>query len=157
LSHGLPVSYICAESRSLGLKTYQLAFATQLRARPIYFNFQSDTLCIKDSFALESFCGVYNDFEKSGLGGDLKENIRHLALGTDCASRKILLELSIYERLKSLFLEIPRWENWRMEAEVENLEATWRSRLEGAPKPELELSATKRSNAFLLMKSVILK
>jgi hypothetical protein len=124
------VLHVCAESRSLGLKTYQLAFATQLRGRPVYFNFQSDTLYMKDSFALESFCGGYSDFEKSGLGGDLKENIRHLALGTSCASRKILVELAGYESLKTLFLEIPRWADWRMEAEVENLEATWRSRLE---------------------------
>jgi post-segregation antitoxin (ccd killing protein) len=85
---------------------------------------------MKDSFALESFCGGYSDFERSGLGGYLKENVRHLALGTSCASRKILVELASYERLKTLFLEIPRWANWRMEAEVETLEATWRSRLE---------------------------
>jgi hypothetical protein len=122
--------HVCAESRSLGLETYQLAFATQLRGRPIYFNFQIDTLYMKDSFALESFCDGYSDFEKSGLGEDLKENIRNLALGTDCAKRKILVELGSYERLMTLFIEIPRWANWRMEAEVENLEATWRSRLE---------------------------
>ena len=85
---------------------------------------------MKDSFALESFCGGYSDSEKSGLGGDLKENIRHLALGTSCARRKILVELATYERLKTLFLEIPRWVDWRMEVEVENLEAAWRSRLE---------------------------
>jgi hypothetical protein len=40
---------------------------------------------MKDSFALESFCGGHSGFEKSGLSGDLKENIRHLGLGTDCA------------------------------------------------------------------------
>ncbi|PMD26264.1 hypothetical protein NA56DRAFT_744445 [Hyaloscypha hepaticicola] len=55
------------------------------RNLPIYFNFQSDTFYMKDSFALESFCGGHRDFEKSGLGGDLKENIRHLGLGADCA------------------------------------------------------------------------
>jgi hypothetical protein len=124
------VLHVCAESRNLGLKTYQPAFATQLRARPIYFNFQSDTLYMKDSFALESFCGGYSDFEKSGLGGDLMENIRHLALGISCARRKILVELASYERMKTVFLEIPRSTDWRMEAEVENLEAMWRSRLE---------------------------
>ncbi|PMD20608.1 hypothetical protein NA56DRAFT_659618 [Hyaloscypha hepaticicola] len=108
------ILHVCAESRSLGLKTYQLAFATQLRGRPTYFDFQDATLYMKDSFALESFCDGCSDFEKTRLGGDLKENIRHLALGTDCAQRKILVE----------------WANWRMEAEVENLQATWRSRLE---------------------------
>ena len=86
------ILHVCAESRSLGLKTYQLAFATQLRGRPIYFDFQDATLYMKDSFALESFCDGCSDFEKTGLGGDLKENIRQLALGTDCAQRKILVE-----------------------------------------------------------------
>jgi post-segregation antitoxin (ccd killing protein) len=85
---------------------------------------------MKDTFALESFCDGYSDFENSGLGGDLKENIRYLALGTDRAKRKILVELDSYERLKTLFLEIPRWANWHVEAEVDNLEATWRSRFE---------------------------
>jgi hypothetical protein len=59
-----------------------------------------------------------------------RKNIHHLALGTSCASCKILVELASYERLKTHFLEIPRWADWRMEAEVENLEARWRSRLE---------------------------
>jgi hypothetical protein len=47
------------ESRKVTLKYYQLAFGPNLQNKPIYFNFETDSLCIINEEALRSFIGFW--------------------------------------------------------------------------------------------------
>jgi hypothetical protein len=122
--------HACQESRKVALKTYHLTFRPQLRGNPIYFDFQSDTLCLKDENALLSFFGGYSNFDATGMVGDAKEKVCHLAIGGFCGREKTWDELGELEEVKSLILQKPRRGSLTMERKVEALETKWLSRME---------------------------
>jgi hypothetical protein len=56
------------EARDIGLKSYNLSFSDRLDNKPIYFNFELDTLPFKDSYIFLDFCSIPNPLRLMRIG-----------------------------------------------------------------------------------------
>jgi hypothetical protein len=76
----IPVTlHVCRDSRAIALKHYSLAFSYRL-LRPVYFDFDIDTLHLVDEYALRAFTRSYDDGHEEERA---ELNVRRLHVGIE--------------------------------------------------------------------------
>jgi hypothetical protein len=137
--------HTCHEAREIGLKPYHLIFGDRLDNKPIYFNFELDTLIFKDSYILHDFCVVPSPITLMKVGPEpsviigvvsqeyclceLQKQVRHLAfeVGLDRKYHRLLIH---FQNLKTAcFLKQHGWESLdslTVEVEETNFVDVWK-------------------------------
>lgn len=135
----------CYESRQVALKVYELAFGARLYGKPVWFDFQNDSLYFVDRLALYSFYGGWgNDAVKDGPCPadvvDFESKLKKVIVGGSIYWVHALQTLERLSGLESLILTT----GWTSSSEitksqlVDLLEDAWRGSL-GTDEVETEI------------------